>query len=176
MSDRLPRLDRDRAYLRDVKNPKLGMKSGITVVGGSIKMAGTKAPADGIYTLGGARFRVRKGATVPDGAAFERAKSPATSRRMRMEDRRREEARLLQQVREEERAEGAPENESAGTAPENENTEAGMTEAELMAMTRPELDAKAAELGVDDPGAMGNKSEVVAAILDASPTPNSTWE
>lgn len=29
-----------------------------------------KAPADGVYTLGKGRFRVRKGAPLPDGAVF----------------------------------------------------------------------------------------------------------
>lgn len=33
-------------------------------------MALKRAPADGIYTLGKGRFRVRKGAPLPDGAEF----------------------------------------------------------------------------------------------------------
>lgn len=61
----------------------------------------TKAPHDGIYTLGGNRFRIQAGHPLPDGAVMDAAgPEPA--------------------AKPEERAKGrAPQNKSKGAAPEN---------------------------------------------------------
>jgi hypothetical protein len=64
-----------------------------------------KANADGIYTLRGARFKVRKGAVLPDGAVMEGAEVA-------------EEAAAEADVTEQRDKGGAPENRAKADKPE----------------------------------------------------------
>jgi hypothetical protein len=61
-----------RSWLGNLgKEPERGQISGVTIVEGTQLTDQTKAPADGVYTLDGKRFRARQGMPMPPGAVFD---------------------------------------------------------------------------------------------------------
>lgn len=68
--DKLELVELGRRYGVPAANPAAGAHASVRIVETEQEMAGPKAPQDGIYTTGKARFRIKKGDPLPDGATF----------------------------------------------------------------------------------------------------------
>ena len=68
-----PLLDRDGQpmVLHRPSGPERGVHSGVTILGPEDDPMTTKADRSGVYTLNGARFKIRKGDPLPAGAVME---------------------------------------------------------------------------------------------------------
>lgn len=147
-------LDRTRPWLKmNVSGPRLGTVSGVTILEDEDMPDASKAPDDGLYTLGKGRFKIKKGETLPPGAEFVKAKKEAvkpdkTSRRTRR-----------------------PAETTAGSGPEetaDEGVVGGSEELDFDSMSRQDLLAEAKERGIPD--AVTTKSaDLIAKLRDLSP-------